>query len=75
MYTLTSKVHEFETTHHVYFLKPSVSDPHTIKCTWCMCTYIVMNVLYSHLFACMRVIGKDSVGRKVHGRVGGERVL
>ena len=31
MYTLTSNAHEYETKHHVYFLKPSVSDPHTVK--------------------------------------------
>ena len=46
MYTLTSNVHEFETKHHVYFLKLSVSDPYTA--TLCMYTYIIMHILYSH---------------------------
>ena len=29
----------------------------------------------AYVCACMRVVGKDRVGGKVHGRVGGERVL
>ena len=29
----------------------------------------------AYICACMRVVGKDMVGGKVHGKVGGERVL
>ena len=48
MYTLTSNVHEFETKHHVHFIKSSVSVPYTNKCTLCMYTHIIMQPLYSH---------------------------
>ena len=52
MYILTYSVHEFETQHHVHFLTSSVSVPHTNKCILCMCTYIIMHTLYSHLLVC-----------------------
>ena len=38
MYTLTSNVHEFETKHHVHFIRSSVSVPE-LTSVQCVCTH------------------------------------